>query len=123
MFQLVGAKPDGSLPRGLVFVVFEYIVSLNGLIGGYNESGHVMYSKHSRVIWLLDGLLLLVFELLAHSHLGKPKVCQLGVAFGIEEDVVRLEVSMDNGLASEILQSEKYFCHVVLDVHFIEGLW
>lgn len=49
---------------------------------------------------------------IVHILLTETVVCQLDVAVKGQEDVVELQISVDDALAVQVLQSKQYFCSV-----------
>jgi hypothetical protein len=56
------------------------------------------------------------------ESLGDSKVCQSGIALFVEDNVLRLDVSMDDALAMKILKSQNHASNNELGLIFIIAL-
>eukprot|EP00960_Hanusia_phi_P066499 766409-Hanusia_phi.AAC.2 len=53
------------------------------------------------------------FALVHETHVGEAEVRELEVAVGVDKDVVRLQVTVDDPLVVQILQCQHHLCHVL----------
>jgi hypothetical protein len=59
--------------------------------------------------------------LLLNNHLGKAIVSELNMAFGCDEQILRLEFSVDQAIVVENANAYHYFCYDSADDELREG--
>lgn len=58
---------------------------------------------------------------ISQAKLWQPEIGQLNMSFSVYENVVRLEVSVNNAFAVEIVKCEDNLGYIVLGIFFIKA--